>query len=95
MHLLLDLVREYLVLEMVDRDNRGHTNIHRYGDNEELPDALRLSQIDERNPQRVFDYIGHLAYAYDQQLVSGVAGYTSRYPAIREYIEVSKAHLWI
>ena len=93
MHLLLDLVRKYLVLEMVERDNRHKTNIHRFGDNEDIPDAIKLSHIDESDKERVLDYIAKLAYEYDQKLSSMIVGYTSRYHLVMEYIERSKAHL--
>lgn len=93
MHLLLDLIREYLVLEMIDRDNRRKTNIHRFGDNERLPDAIKLSHIAESDKEMVLDYIAKLAYEYDQKLSSMIVGYTSRYHLVMEYIERSKAHL--
>lgn len=93
MHLLLDLIREYLVLEMVERDQRKRTNIHRYGDHERLPGPIQLSQIDESDTTRVLDYIAQLAVAYDQKLVSMVEGYTSRVQSVLRYIERSKAHL--
>jgi hypothetical protein len=93
MHLLLDLGREYLVLAMVERDNMHHTNVHRYGDNQRLPDAIKLSLVDESDPGRMRDYIAKLAFAYDHKLASMIEGYTSRYDTIMGYIERSKAHL--
>ncbi len=93
MHLLLDLIREFLVLEMVERDNRKKTNIHRYGSHELLPEPIRLSNIYESDPKRLLDYIAKLAYAYDQKIVSMVEGYTSRVHWILEYIERSQEHL--
>lgn len=93
MHLLLDLIREYLVLEMVERDRRKNTKIHRYRDHECLPGPINLSQIDESDTTRLLDYIAKLACAYDQKLVSMVDGYTSRVHWAPEYIERSKAHL--
>ena len=93
MHLLLDLIREYLVLEMVERDQRKRTNIHRYGDHERLPGGIQLSQIDESDTMGVLDYIARLASAYDQKLVSLVEGYTSRVHWVLEYIERSKVYV--
>ncbi len=93
MHLLLDLVREYLVLQMVERDNLHKTNIHRFGDDEHLPDAIKLSHIDESNKEQVLDYIAKLASEYDQKLVSMIEGYSSRYHLVLQYIERSKANL--
>lgn len=90
---MLDLIREYLVLEMVERDRRKNTNIHRYGDHEFLPGPIELSQIDESDTMRVLDYIAKLAVAYDQKLLSLFKGYISRVHWVLEYIERSKAHL--
>ncbi len=92
-HLLLDLIREYLVLEMVERDNREKTNIHRYGGDERLPEPINLSHIDESDTKRVLDYIGQLALLYDQKLVFMVEGYTSRLHGVLAYIAQSKAKL--
>jgi hypothetical protein len=58
-----------------------------------LPDAIKLSHIDESDTGRVLDYIAKLAYAYDHKLASLIDGYASRYDSIREYIERSKVHL--
>lgn len=93
MHLLLDLIREYLVLEMVERDRRKNTNIHRYGDHECLPGPIQLSQIDASDTTKFLDYIAKLACAYDQKLVSMADGYTGRVHWVLEDIERSKAHL--
>ena len=92
MHLLLDLIREYLVLEMVERDHRKKTNIHRHGDHEFLPEQIRLSRIKESTTQ-VLDYIADLAYAYDKKLASMDEDYFSRFPWILEYIKRSRAHV--
>lgn len=93
MHLLLDLVREYLVLKMVERDSIHETNIHRFGDNEHLPDNIKLSQIDECDKEKILDYIARLAHEYDKQLASMIENYTGRYPLVKDYIERSKERL--
>ena len=93
LHLLLDLVREYLVLEMVERDHRKQTNIHRYGDYEHLPEPIQLARIDASDTKQILDYIAKLAYAYDQKLASLVEGYSRRAHWVLEYLERSKAHL--
>jgi len=93
MHLLLDLIREYLVLEMIERDFRCGTNVHRFGYSEKLPDEIKLSNVDETNLNGVLDYIATLANAYDQKLSSLVAGYTSRYRMVSEFAERSKTCL--
>ena len=90
MHLLLDLVREYLVVEMIGRDVRHATNVHRFGYREELPDAIKLSRIDESDTGRIFDYIGALASAYDRKLMENIGNYTSRYRHISAYLERSR-----
>ncbi len=61
LHLLLDLIREYLVIEMMERDIRQGTNIHRLGYGEQLPDTIKLSQIDVSDKKEIYDYIARLA----------------------------------
>lgn len=90
MHLLLDLIKEYLVIEMVERDIAHKTNIHRYGGNEKLPDGLKLSIIDESNIKGICDYIKTLAYEYDMKLQKHIINYRSRYDKVAFYIEETK-----
>lgn len=92
MHLLLDLVREYLVVEMIKRDIICKTNIHRFGYEEKVPDTLKLSHIDESNKIQIFDYIKRLAYEYDKNLVAYKDGYKSNYSQVADYIEKSKQY---
>jgi hypothetical protein len=89
LHLLLDLVRDYLVVEMIERDIRHGTNIHTFGYAEQMPPNIDLSQLDIANKKAVFEYISKLAYAYDQKLKRNVKGYISRYTQISKYLEVS------
>lgn len=93
MHLLLDLVRAYLVCEMIARDNRLRTTIHRRGQSEHLPDPVKLTRLDETDTQGVLDYLSDLAHEYDGRLLSTTEGYTSRYLVVQDYIVRSKAHL--
>jgi hypothetical protein len=90
LHLLLDLVRDYLVVVMIERDIRHGTNLHRFGFEEQLPIAIRLSQLDISDKRGIFDYIAKLAYEYDKKLMSNVKGYTSRYKQVANYVEESK-----
>lgn len=90
LHLLLDLIKDYLVVEMIERDIRHGTNIHRFGYREQLPSTIEISLIDPSDPIKVFDYIAKLAYEYDKKLVSNVSGYKSRYRQVADYIEESK-----
>lgn len=93
MHLLLDLIREYLVLEMIERDIRCGTNIHRFGSGEQLPATMKLSCIDESDRRSIFDYIAKLAYEYDRKLGANIPTYKSRYDQVCAYLERSKRHL--
>ena len=93
MHLLLDLVRDYLVVEMVERDMRENTHIHRFGYAEQLPASIKLSSINEADTGRILDYIAELARETDKKLAANVKGYRSRYPWLSAYIEAYREHV--
>lgn len=93
MHLLLDLVREFLVVEMIERDIRHQTNIHRLGSGESLPKNIKLNSLDEEDKKEVFRYIARLAEAYDTKLQLNVEGYKSNYNRVANYIEESLRQL--
>ncbi|WP_274364757.1 nucleotidyltransferase domain-containing protein [Paenibacillus thermotolerans] len=90
LHLLLELVREYLVVEMIERDIQQGTNIHRFGRQEKLPVSIKLTQIEESNKQAVFNYILNLAKEYDDKLIKNVKDYTSRFQEISDYVNETK-----
>lgn len=93
LHLLLDLIRDYLVVEMIERDIIHGTNVHRFGYEEQLPPHIRLSQLDITDKLGVFDFIAKLAYEYDKKLVCNVKGYVSRYSQVTKFLEESKQHI--
>ena len=94
MHLLLDLIRDYLVVKMVERDMRESTNIHRFGYAEQLPAAIKLARINESDTGRIFDYIAELARETDKKLEANVKDYRSRYQRLSAYIEASKRRFY-
>lgn len=91
MHLLMDLVKEYLVVEMIERDIKHGTNIHRFGYEEQLPAAIKLTHLDESNKRKIFDYIDSLAYEYDKILITNMKNYESKYAQVADYLEKSKS----
>lgn len=93
MHMLFDLIKEYLVIEMVERDMAHKTNIHRYGSKEKLPEGLKLSLIDEENVQGICDYIKTLACEYDMKLQKHIVDYRSQFDKVASYIEETKIRL--
>lgn len=93
LHLLLDLIRDYLVVGMIERDITHGTNVHRFGYEEQLPSNIRLSQLDVTDKLGVFDFIAKLAYEYDKKLVCNVKGYVSRYSQVAKFLEESKQRI--
>ncbi len=93
LHLILDLIREYLVLEMIERDIKHRTNIHRFGYQESLPENIKLSLIDELNKEKILDYIDKLANEYDKKLMMNITNYKSRYSKVSKYIEETKRRI--
>ncbi|MEO3946708.1 hypothetical protein [Gorillibacterium sp. CAU 1737] len=93
LHLLLDLVREYLVVEMLERDKQHGTNIHRFGYGELLPSSLQLSSVDVSRKEELYAYMGRLACAYDAKLLANQEGYRSKAALVIAYLEQAKASL--
>lgn len=91
-HLLFDLIREYLVIAMIERDEHYGTNIHRHGYAEQLPDRLKLAPLDSYDLMKILDYVDQLAKEYDGKLLTHIDNYQSKYSSIGKYIEQSKQH---
>lgn len=87
--LLMDLLKEYLILLMIERDIKYNTNIHRYWYNEILPEKLNLSLLNYKDKLNILFYIRDLANEYDQKLVVVFKEYTSRFNVIDTYIKES------
>ena len=86
LHLLLDLLRDYLVLELEIRDQLKGTNIHRFGDAESLPEKIDPINIDYQNRRATLTYIKDLAKTYDGRLRGGFPHYESRIESLNDYI---------
>lgn len=86
LHLLLDLLREYLVLRMIERDRKYHSNIHRFGYSEQLPSDLDFERLQYHNKNECLKYIGRLAFYYDQLLGQCKPDYRTRYLNFKMYL---------
>ena len=67
LHLLLDILREYLVLCMIRRDVELQTNIHRMGQSESLAASIQFDKLMYQHPFALLDYVGNLATEIDQE----------------------------
>lgn len=90
LHLLLDLVKEYLVLDMMERDAKKQTHIHRHGDFEQLPPEISVNQVHTSDTIQLLSYIDRLSKTMDQRLINMDGDYISRYQIFHEYIVESK-----
>ncbi|MBB4077992.1 putative nucleotidyltransferase [Lewinella aquimaris] len=86
LHLLLQLLSEYLVLRMQERDVKYTTNIHRMGYNEKLPKCLEFEQLNYRDKWAILSYIESLSIELDKQLGNQYSGYESRIKIFKEYL---------
>lgn len=89
MHSILDLVREYLVLEMVERDILLSTNIHRYGKDERLPDCLEMHLLQSDCQLDKLEFIIQLSKIYDNKLVEIHSNYISRIKLFEKHVKRS------
>lgn len=85
-HLLLELVRENLVLEMLERDRKMGTNIHRHGQQEPLFCLDPLLKLAGANDVDIVACIRSLGRRYDRKLRDIVVNYESRLPPFEQYL---------
>lgn len=69
MHLLMEIVRECLVLLMIERDLDTGTNFHRFGNEEEIPAELDLRRLDYHDHEQVKAFLEQLGHWYDERLL--------------------------
>ncbi|MEM7375546.1 MAG: hypothetical protein AAF587_43535 [Bacteroidota bacterium] len=93
LHLLLDLVREYLVLRMQERDVKYQTNIHKKGNREQLPQSIEFDQLAYQSKQEVLTYLKSLATEIDQELRKQYEGYESRLALATQYLQESEQNI--
>lgn len=78
LHLLLDLVREVLVMQMVDRDEALGTNLHRFGEGERLPDGLDIREIKVEDLSELCGYMERLMAYMESYWLRKNSGHVSR-----------------
>lgn len=93
LHLLLEIIQEYLVLEMKERDVQYQTTIHRYGNNERIDSSISPMNINYTDKEKILDYLDKLAFVYDRKLIIYIDTYRSRYKLFQKYILESKAKI--
>ncbi|MDX1939606.1 MAG: hypothetical protein SFU99_03595 [Saprospiraceae bacterium] len=93
LHLLLDLLRSYLVMKMLERDIIYNTNIHKIGYREKLPEEIEINRIDYMNKEKVLNYIEKLAIEFDKEFLKQHKEYQSRVGAFLKYMKESKKNI--
>lgn len=93
LHLLLELIQEFLVLKMNERDLEYKTHIHKKGYKEELPNEINLNQINYQNKREILDYIKNLSIQIDNQMKKQLEGYQSRAVVFTKYLRESEQNI--
>lgn len=93
MHLSFDLLKEYLVLEMVKRDIKTNKKVHRFGYSEKLQSSLDMSLLNSDKTSDKLDFILQLAKVYDDELSKLHSEYQTRYAVLEHHIKASIEHL--
>ncbi|MEM8901147.1 MAG: hypothetical protein AAGC85_23760 [Bacteroidota bacterium] len=86
LHLMLELVKEYLVIEMIERDVAKETNIHRFGSNEQLPASISSLELPFSTINQNLDYLLKLANEFDQKWQQYFPDYQSRLSVFEQYV---------
>ena len=93
-HLVLDIIRELIVLQMINRDIKKGTSIHRYGDDEQIDILNKININSEKiNKESLLDIIDECAKYYDDEVSKLVNNYDNRYIYIKKYIEDSRSKI--
>jgi len=92
LHLLLELIQYYLSLQMQARDVQYQTNIHRFGDEEQLPIELSLDQLASLQLNALLKYMESLTTALDQTLSQRFVEYQSPLSYFLAYLNKCKAN---
>ncbi len=93
LHLLLSLLKQYLELRMLERDEKRGTNVHRHGQAELLPEEIEFSQLHYQDKRQVAAYLLHLARLWDQASAKHNADYVSSLAGFTRYVQASLIHL--
>ena len=86
LHLLMDLLKEVLVLQMMKRDEKYQTHFHRHGYGKSLPPELDLSKLTYQNKVDILTFLEARARCYDDLLKTTLPIYVSRFEAISLYL---------
>lgn len=89
LHLIFEIVREYLVLKMIDRDIEKGSNIHRYGQSESLPNTLDLNLLQTSDVVDKLKILLSLANEFDKKLCEIYDEYESRSAVFNQHIQNS------
>ena len=93
LHLLLEVLQEFLVLKMQERDRKYQTTIHRKGYQEKLPERLDFQHLLYHKKEAILTYLSHLAEELDRALSQEVDGYHSRNTVVQRYLKDSRIAL--
>ncbi|MBI9012735.1 MAG: hypothetical protein JEZ08_10940 [Clostridiales bacterium] len=86
LHLLFDLLKEYLVIEMMKRDIKEQSTVHRFGFSEALPSCLKYQLLDSDVTSDKLNFVLLLSEIYDKELTVLYSNYTSRYGIFKKYV---------
>ncbi|MCI4668894.1 MAG: hypothetical protein MRZ79_12225 [Bacteroidia bacterium] len=93
LHLLLELIREYLVFQMINRDQERGTHIHRFGYQEQLPREIELAQINYHHKPSLLNYLEKLAEFMDLEMEKQLQSYSSKLHFYKRYLENGRKYL--
>lgn len=86
-HLLLDNLKLLLEAEMMERDRLKKTNIHRFGEEENIDELLALSQLKLDGKNKIINYLNAVGEKYDQVMLKKVKDYELKTPYLLRYLK--------
>ncbi len=88
LHLLLELIKEYAVLDMMKRGVKIQPGIHPQEGFDQLPPEISIDQVHTTDTVKLLEYLDRLAGKVDDGLLEMSGDYDSRYDVFRDYIGI-------
>lgn len=86
MHLLMDVMRTILEIQMQQRDQIKGTNFHRFGADEAVQQILHLDDLQLTDTQSITHYLKLIAQTLDEQLAEHSTDYTLKSQYLAQYL---------
>lgn len=88
-HLIFELMQETIVLQMLERDAKKNTNIHRYGNKETIHIFEKLNKFSfKSDKETLFKLLKNTCQLYDEEMVKKEKSYKSKFHIFENWVNM-------